>query len=128
MARARGPPSWGVSVPKTYSVYIMASGRNGTLYIGVTSNLIQRAWQHREGRVPGFTKKYGVKRLVYFESYADVRMAIARETRLKKWKRRWKMELIEKSNPAWNDLYHSFMDWAASPGWPAFAGHDKKGD
>ena len=88
----------------------MASERNGTLYIGVTSNLIHRVWQHREGVVPGFTKTYGVKRLVYFESWADVGMAIAREARLKKWKRRWKMELIEKSNPAWNDLYHSLMD------------------
>jgi putative endonuclease len=88
----------------------------------------QRAWQHREGVVPGFTKKYDVKHLVYFENYADVGMAIARETRLKKWKRPWKIELIEKSNPAWNDLYHSVMDGTASPGWPAFAGHDKFGE
>jgi putative endonuclease len=95
---------------KTYYVYIMASGRNGTLYIGVTSDLIRRVWEHREGMVPGFTKKYGVKTLVYFESYADVGLAIARETRLKKWKRRWKMELIEKSNPSWDDLFHSLMD------------------
>ena len=95
---------------KTYYVYIMASERNGTLYIGVTSNLIQRAWKHREGIVEGFTKKYGVKQLVYFESWAEAGMAIARETRLKKWKRRWKIELIEKSNPAWNDLYFSLMD------------------
>ena len=95
---------------KTYFVYIMASERNGTLYIGVTSDLIQRTWQHREGVVPSFTKRYSVKQLVYFESYADIGLAIARETRLKKWKRRWKIELIEKSNPAWNDLYHSLMD------------------
>lgn len=110
MARARGPSSRGASVSKTYSVYIMASERNGTLYIGMTSNLIQRAWQHREGIVPGFTKKYGVKELVYFESYGNVWSAIARETRLKKWKRRWKIELIEKSNPTWNDLYPSLFN------------------
>jgi len=97
-------------VSKTYYVYMMASERNGTLYIGVTSDLIRRTWEHREGMVPGFTKTYGVKTLVYFESYADVGLAIARETRLKKWKRRWKIELIEKSNPAWNDLHHSLMD------------------
>ena len=84
-------------------------GRNGTLYIGVTSNLIRRVWQHREGVVEGFTKKYGIKQLVYFEGWTDVGMAIARETRLKKWKRRWKIELIEKSNPAWNDLSFSLM-------------------
>ena len=95
---------------KTYYVYMMASGRNGTLYIGVTSNLIRRVWEHREGVVPGFTKRYGVKQLVYFESYADVGVAIARETRLKKWKRRWKMELIEEANPARNDLYHSLFN------------------
>jgi putative endonuclease len=109
MARARGPSSWSASMSKTYFVYIMASDRNGTLYIGVTSDLFRRTWEHREGMVPGFTKTYGVKQLVYFESYADIGLAIARETRLKKWKRRWKIELIEKSNPAWNDLYHSLM-------------------
>jgi putative endonuclease len=94
---------------KTYFVYIMASERNGTLYIGVTSDLIRRAWEHRASMVPGFTKKYAVKNLVYFESYADVGLAIARETRMKKWKRRW-IELIEKSNLHWNDLYHSLLD------------------
>ena len=94
---------------KTYFVYIMASGRNGTLYIGVTSDIIRRVWEHREGVAPGFTKKYGIKTLVYFESYADVGIAIARETRLKKFKRRWKMELIEKTNPSWNDLYPSLF-------------------
>jgi len=82
---------------KTYYVYIMASRRNGTLYIGVTSDLIRRAWEHREGIIPGVTKKYGVKYLVYFESYADVGVAIARETRLKKWKRRWKLDRGEES-------------------------------
>jgi putative endonuclease len=88
----------------------MASGRNGTLYIGVTNDVLRRAWEHREGLVSGFTKTYDVKNLVYFESFADIGLAIAREKRLKKWKRRWKMELIEKSNPARNDLYLSFAN------------------
>jgi putative endonuclease len=83
----------------------MASGRNGTLYIGMTNDLAARAYQHREGLVPGFTKRYAVKMLVYYESHTDVEYAIQRETRLKKWKRRWKLELIEKLNPEWRDLY-----------------------
>src|SRR5688500_5998456 len=87
-ATQSGPPR----MSKTYYVYIMASRRNGTLYIGVTSDLIRRAWEHREGLIPGFTKEYGVKQLVYFEIFDDVGMAIVRETRLKKWKRRWKLE------------------------------------
>lgn len=94
---------------KTYYVYIMASARNGTLYIGVTNNLARRAWEHREGLIPGFTKKYSVGMLVHFEEFGEVGLAIQRETRLKKWKRRWKMELIEKTNPEWNDLYESFV-------------------
>lgn len=93
---------------KTYYVYIMASAKNGTLYIGVTNDIGRRAGEHREGLVPGFTKKHDVKKLVYFESFADIGLAIGRETRLKKWKRRWKMELIEKANPAWNDLFETF--------------------
>ncbi len=93
---------------KTYYVYIMASARNGTLYIGVTNDIGRRAGEHREGLVPGFTKKHGIKKLVYFERFADIGLAIERETRLKKWKRRWKMELIEKANPAWNDLFETF--------------------
>ena len=80
---------------KTYYVYILASGRNGTLYIGVTNDLIRRVWEHREGLVPGFTKEYGVKLLVYFETFDDIHAAIARETRLKKYKREWKMNLIQ---------------------------------
>ena len=90
---------------KSYYVYIMASEKNGTLYIGVTNDLPRRAWEHREGLVPGFTKKYGVKCLVYFEEFGDVGLAIDRETWLKKWKHRWTMELIEKGNPDWRDLY-----------------------
>lgn len=88
-----------------YWVYIMASRRNGTLYIGVTNDIARRAWQHREGRVPGFTRKYGVKLLVHYEPFENISAAIHREDRLKKWKRRWKLELIEKSNPEWRDLY-----------------------
>ena len=90
---------------KLYWVYIMASKRNGTLYIGVTNDIARRAWQHREGPVPGFTCKYGVKMLVYYEPFEDIRAAIHREDRLKKWKRRWKLELIERANPEWRDLY-----------------------
>jgi putative endonuclease len=92
-------------MPHPYFVYIMASARNGTLYIGVTNDLASRASQHRDGMVAGFTKRSGIKLLVYYESYEDVRDAIARETRLKKWKRRWKLELIESMNPEWRDLY-----------------------
>jgi putative endonuclease len=89
---------------KTYFVYILASARNGTLYIGVTSDLARRCWEHREGLVEGFTKRHGVKRLVYFEMFEDVYQAIARETRLKKYKREWKLNLIQKSNLEWRDL------------------------
>jgi putative endonuclease len=89
---------------KIYFVYIMASQRNGTLYIGVTNDLDRRALQHRQGTVPGFTKKYGVKMLVYYETFDDIRIAIHRETRLKKFTRRRKLELIESVNPQWRDL------------------------
>ena len=92
---------------KTYYVYILASRRNGTLYIGVTSDLGRRVWEHREGLVPGFTKKYGVKVLVYFETFEDIHGAIARETRLKKYKREWKINLIQKDNIEWRDLYET---------------------
>ena len=86
-------------------VYILASKRNGTLYTGVTSDLVQRVWQHREGILGGFTKKYGVKRLVYYEVYGDAENAIAGEKRIKKWRRAWKVRMIEKGNPEWKDLY-----------------------
>ena len=88
-------------------VYIMASGRNGTLYIGVTSNLIQRVWQHREGVADGFTKKHGCKRLVWFEQFGDIETAIRREKQMKEWKRLWKLRVIEAMNPDWNDLFES---------------------
>ena len=82
----------------------MASKRNGTLYIGVTSNLVQRIWQHKEGLVEGFTKKYNIKLLVYFEVHETVESAITREKQMKKWERAWKIKLIERNNPEWRDL------------------------
>ncbi|MEJ0044674.1 MAG: GIY-YIG nuclease family protein [Rhizomicrobium sp.] len=87
-----------------YFVYIMASARNGTLYVGVTNDLIRRAYEHREGLVEGFTKKYGVKTLVWFEEFRDVRDAIDFEKRLKKWERSWKIRLIEELIPTWKDV------------------------
>lgn len=87
------------------AVYILASRRNGTLYVGVTNNLIRRVWEHKQNMKDGFTKKYGIHTLVYYELYADIPHAIAREKEIKKWKRRWKLQLIEKNNPAWKDLY-----------------------
>ena len=86
-------------------VYILASKKNGTLYIGVTSNLIQRIWQHKNNQVEGFTKKYNVHTLVYYEQYEMMESAITREKQMKKWKRDWKIKLIEKDNPQWEDLW-----------------------
>ncbi len=88
-----------------YWVYILASMQNGTLYIGVTNDLIRRVWEHKEGFADGFTKKHNIKMLVYFESCDSIEVAIAREKQLKKWNRQWKLELIEKQNPEWRDLY-----------------------
>lgn len=90
---------------KTYHVYILASGRNGTRYTGVTSDIAARVWQHRTGAAEGFTKRYGVHRLVHVEAFSDVNEAILREKRIKKWRRAWKLELIERDNPQWLDLY-----------------------
>ena len=90
---------------KDYYVYILASERYGTLYVGVTSDIVKRVWQHREGVVEGFTKKYNVKRLVWFEIHEDVTAAITREKQIKKWNRSWKIELIQAKNPYWQDLY-----------------------
>ena len=90
---------------KAFCVYMLASGRNGTLYVGVTSDLVKRAWQHREGAVAGFTKKHHVKRLVWYEQHPNAESAITREKQLKKWNRIWKIRLIEEANPYWNDLY-----------------------
>lgn len=89
-------------------VYILASKRNGTLYIGVTSNLTQRIGQHKQGLVEGFTKKYNVKNLVWAEEHDNIESAINREKQLKKWERDWKLKLIEADNPNWNDLSELF--------------------
>ncbi|WP_416305718.1 GIY-YIG nuclease family protein [Neptunicella sp. SCSIO 80796] len=90
-------------------VYILASKRNGTLYTGVTSDLIKRIWEHKNNVVEGFSKKYAVHDLVYFEQHENMAAAIIREKQIKKWKRAWKIELIESNNPAWNDLYQSIL-------------------
>lgn len=92
------------------AVYILASKRNGTLYVGVTSDLRKRIWEHREGFVEGFTKKYNVHRLVYYELFDDMYNAITREKRLKKWNRAWKIRLIEEKNPYWDDLWQHILD------------------
>ena len=85
-------------------VYILANKRNGTLYIGVTSNLPQRVWHHKNDLVEGFTKSYGVHTLVWYETHETMESAISREKALKKWSRQWKIELIEHNNPVWRDL------------------------
>jgi putative endonuclease len=90
---------------KLYWVYVLASRLGGTLYIGVTNDLVRRVYDHRKGLADGFTKKYRVHRLVYFEPYGDVEEAIRREKQLKKWNRAWKIRLIEEHNPNWVDLY-----------------------
>lgn len=90
---------------KQPAVYILSSKRNGTLYIGVTSNLVQRIWQHRNDQVEGFSKTYNVHQLVYYELHDTMEQAILREKRLKKWNRNWKLRLIEKENPGWVDLW-----------------------
>ncbi len=90
-------------------VYILASDRNGTLYVGVTSNLLARIWQHRHEVVEGFTKKYTVHHLVWYELHENMQSAIAREKAIKKWNRIWKLNLIEKSNPDWLDLYDQIL-------------------
>lgn len=92
-----------------YFVYIMTNRRNGTLYVGVTDDLVKRATQHREGLIAGFTRTHKLHLLVYFESTEDVRFAIQREKLLKKWRRAWKLELIERDNPIWDDLYPAIV-------------------
>ncbi len=93
-----------------YFIYILASKRNGTLYIGVTNNLLERVNQHKNNLVDGFTKKYDVHNLVYYEAYKNIDDAIGREKCMKKWKRKWKLELIESSNPNWEDLYYTLSN------------------
>ena len=94
---------------KAYYVYILASKRNGTLYIGVTNDLVRRVYEHKNDLVDGFAKKYAVHRLVYYERYEDVEETILREKRLKKWRRQWKVDLIEEENPEWKDLYEDLL-------------------
>ncbi len=96
-------------IMKEYYIYIMASERNGTLYIGVTNDLVRRAYEHKNKLIEGFTKKYGIHKLVYFEQTSDVESAIAREKQMKKWNRKWKLRLIEESNPGWKDLYNKLV-------------------
>lgn len=91
------------------AIYLLASQRLGTLYIGVTSDLVKRAWEHKNDVVPGFTQRYGVHRLVYFELHNEMPAAITREKQLKKWNRAWKIELIEKNNPEWKDLWPTIL-------------------
>ena len=90
-----------------YFVYMLASKRNGTLYIGVTNNLLKRVHQHKNDVTEGFAQKYNVRSLVYYEVFNRIQDAITREKRMKRWKRQWKMELIEKSNPNWEDLFET---------------------
>jgi putative endonuclease len=97
------------SMNKEPAVYILASKRNGTLYIGVTSDLIKRVWEHKNNMVEGFTKRYGVHQLVWYEIHDNMESAMEREKRLKNWKRAWKLKLIEGVNPDWEDLYHRIV-------------------
>jgi putative endonuclease len=96
-------------VNKLPAVYNLASKRNGTLYIGVTSDLVKRIWEHKNNLVKGFTARYNVHQLVWYEMHESMESAIQREKRLKGWKRDWKMELIEKTNPDWQDQYHTII-------------------
>ena len=104
------------------TVYMLASQRNGTLYIGVTSDLIKRIWQHREGLADGFTKQYGVKTLVWYEQHETMDSAISKEKAMKKWLRKWKLSTIEKFNPEWRDLWPEIIGAVPIPVVPAQAG------
>ena len=95
---------------KQPAVYILASKRNGTLYIGVTSDLVKRCWEHKNGITGGFTKKYNVHNLVHYELFEDMNSAITREKQMKKWRRAWKIELIEKNNRSWRDLWPDILE------------------
>ncbi len=98
-----------LNVPMAGWVYLVTSKPNGVLYVGVTSDLVRRVFEHRQGSVPGFTKRYGLKRLVYFEPFDDSRDAIQREKAMKHWPRAWKVRLIHAANPDWNDLYETLI-------------------
>ena len=91
------------------AIYILTSRRNGTLYVGVTSDLVKRIWEHRNNMVEGFTNRYNVHRLVWYELHESMESAITREKQLKNWKRKWKLELIETSNPKWIDLFNTIV-------------------
>jgi putative endonuclease len=97
-------------VNKQPAVYILASKRNGTLYVGVTSNIAARVWQHKSTVVEGFTNRYGVHQLVWYELHESMQSPIQREKQIKEWKRRWKLDLIEGENPEWVDLYHRLIE------------------
>jgi putative endonuclease len=97
------------------AVYMMADHYRGTLYIGVTSQFQTRIIQHRDGLIPGFTERYGLKRLVWFETHELMTAAIQRERSLKEWRRQWKINLIERDNPHWNDLYAAVFEWTPVP-------------
>ena len=94
-----------------YFVYLLASGKHGTLYLGVTNDLIRRVYQHKNKLLGGFTARYGIARLVWFECHDDPCSAIAREKEIKKWRRDWKIRLIEEMNPDWRDLYYDLAPW-----------------
>jgi putative endonuclease len=94
---------------KNYFVYLLASQKNGTLYVGVTNDLIRRVWEHKNDFVEGFTKHYQIHRLVWYEETTDVTSAIQREKQIKKWRRQWKINLIEKENPEWEDLFDQLV-------------------
>lgn len=100
---------------KLYAVYIMASRQNGTLYIGMTSDLVKRVYEHRNGLIKGFTHKYAVKQLVYYTFFGDVTLAIQKEKQMKNWKRAWKLKLIEEFNPQWHDMYNDIVDFNDVP-------------
>jgi putative endonuclease len=95
---------------KQYYPYILTNKKNGILYIGVTADLVKRVYQHKNDLVRGFTQKYNTHKLVYYEEYNDIYVAITREKRIKKWNRQWKVELIEKFNPGWKDLYYTIVN------------------
>lgn len=97
-------------------LYILSNQKNGTIYIGASSILVKRIWEHKNKFLSGFSKKYHLDRLVYYEQFDDVISARARERQLKKWKRSWKIDLIEKDNPAWKDLYPSIIEFSGPPG------------
>jgi putative endonuclease len=94
---------------KQPAVYILTSCKHGTLYVGVTSDLIRRIWEHKNDSAKSFTKRYGIHTLVWYEQYETMELAISREKAIKEWKRKWKIDLIERSNPEWNDLYASLL-------------------